>query len=58
MAGIVRNVKKVDTHYRVALPREWCSVGDNVYFEITKSGNLIIHKMKKEETTKDNSDNS
>ncbi len=53
MAGIVRNTKKVDNNNRVALPREWCTVGDVVYFEITKSGNLILHKMKNKETDKE-----
>lgn len=52
MAGIVRNIKKIDSHNRVALPREWCSAGESVYFEITKSGNLIIHKTKTETVDK------
>lgn len=55
MAGIVRSTKKIDTKNRVALPKEWCSAGETVYFEITKSGNLIIHKMKKETTDNENS---
>lgn len=50
MSGIVRNVKKVDNHCRVALPREWAKQGDEVYFEITKSGNLVVRKVKKEDT--------
>ena len=53
MSGIVRNTKTVDSHRRVALPREWANVGDVVYFEITKSGNLIVHKTKKEENNKE-----
>lgn len=58
MAGIVRNTKKIDSHNRVALPREWCEAGDVVFFEITKSGNLIIRKMKQGNTDKDVSNNS
>jgi len=46
--GIVRNIKKVDSHCRVALPREWAKQGDEVFFEITKSGNLVIKKVQKE----------
>ena len=53
MSGIVRNTKTVDSHRRVALPREWAEAGDVVYFEITKSGNLVVHKIKKEETDKE-----
>ena len=48
MAGIVRNTKIVDSHRRVALPKEWAIAGDEVFFEITKSGNLVVHKIKKE----------
>ena len=43
--AIVRNTKVVDSHCRVALPREWAKPGDEVYFDITKTGNLIIRKM-------------
>ena len=49
MAGAIKKVKRVDNHYRVALPREWANVGDDIYFEITKSGNLVLHKVKKQE---------
>ena len=55
MSGIVRNIKTVDSHRRVALPREWANEGDKVYFEITKSGNLVVHKIKKEELDKEGS---
>lgn len=55
MSGIVRNTKTVDSHRRVALPREWAKEGDVVYFEITKSGNLVVHKTKKEESDKESS---
>ncbi len=58
MAGIVRNTKKIDSHNRVALPREWCEAGEVVFFEITKSGNLIIRKIKAENSDKKISDNS
>lgn len=43
--AIVRNTKTVDSHCRVALPREWAKPGDVVYFDITKTGSLIIKKM-------------
>lgn len=43
--AIVRNTKTVDSHCRVALPREWAKPGDKVYFDITKTGNLVIRKM-------------
>ena len=56
--AIVRSVKKVDSKNRVALPKEWCAVGETVYFEITKSGNLVIHKTEKVKTDKEVSDNS
>ena len=49
---IVRNTKTVDSHRRVALPKEWACEGDIVYFEITKSGNLVVRKIKREETDK------
>jgi hypothetical protein len=29
----------------VALPREWATPGDEVYFDITKAGHLIVRKM-------------
>ncbi len=48
MTGIVRDTKTIDSRYRVALPREWANVGDEVYFEITKTGNLVVKKIKKE----------
>lgn len=56
--AIVRSTKKVDSKNRVALPKEWCAVGETVYFEITKSGNLVIHKAKTEEPNKETSSNS
>ena len=43
--AIVRNTKVIDSHYRVALPREWATPGDEVYFDITKAGHLIVRKM-------------
>ncbi len=43
--AIVRNTKVVDSHCRVALPREWAQPGDEVYFDITKAGHLIVRKM-------------
>lgn len=43
--AIVRNTKVIDSHRRVALPREWATPGDEVYFDITKTGNLIVRKM-------------
>ena len=47
---IVRDTKKVDSYFRIALPREWAKPGDEVYFEITKSGSLVVRKMNKEVT--------
>ena len=47
---IVRDTKKVDSSYRVALPRDWAKPGEEVYFDITKSGSLVVRKMKKEVT--------
>lgn len=43
--AIVRNTKVIDSNCRVALPREWATPGEEVYFDITKSGHLIIRKM-------------
>ena len=43
--AIVRNTKVVDSHRRVALPKEWATPGDEVYFDITKAGHLIVRKM-------------
>jgi len=43
---IVRNIKKIDDKKRVVLPSEWCQAGEEVYFEISKAGHLIIKKVK------------
>mgnify|MGYP003310298776 CR=1 FL=1 len=43
--AIVRNTKVVDKSNRVSLPREWAKPGEEVYFDITKAGHLIIRKM-------------
>lgn len=43
--AIVRNTKVIDSQCRVALPREWATPGDEVYFDITKAGHLIERKM-------------
>ncbi len=48
--AIVRNTKTVDSSCRVALPREWAKPGDEVYFDITKAGHLILRKMPKKES--------
>ena len=48
--AIVRNTKIVDSNYRVALPREWATPGDEVYFDITKAGHLIVRKMPKKKS--------
>ena len=43
---IVRNTKIIDSKRRVALPKEWCAGGEEVYFEISKAGHLIVKKVK------------
>lgn len=43
--AIVRNTKIIDSKCRVSLPKEWAKPGDVVYFDITKTGSLIIKKM-------------
>ena len=50
---IVRNTKIVDSHYRLVLPREWAKPGDVVYFDITKTGNLIVKKLEKKDGEED-----
>jgi len=50
---IVRNTKIIDSQNRVIIPKEWGKPGDVVYFDITKTGNLIIRKMEKTEEEKD-----
>lgn len=45
--AIVRNTKIIDSKYRISLPREWANVGDEVYFDITKAGHLVIKKVVK-----------
>lgn len=47
--AIVRNIKKVDSHNRVSLPREWIKPGEEVFFDITKTGSLIVRKIEKKE---------
>ena len=54
--AIVRNIKIVDSKFRVALPREWANKGDEVYFDITKAGHLIVRKMPKKQTKEINED--
>lgn len=47
--AIVRNTKIIDSKCRVTLPKEWAAPGEEVYFDITKTGNLIVKKMEKKE---------
>ena len=43
---IVRNIKKIDDRKRVVLPSERCEAGEEVYFDVTKAGHLIVKKVK------------
>lgn len=45
----MKAVKIIDTKNRVTLPREWGTSGEYVCFEITRSGNLLLRKVNKEE---------
>lgn len=53
MAGIIKASKVIDTKNRVTLPREWGRSGEYVCFEITKSGNLLLRKIKTESDNKE-----
>lgn len=50
---IVRETKTVDSKMRVSLPKNaGIKVGDVVYFETTRSGNIIIKKVESKENGK------
>lgn len=52
---IVREKRIIDSNYRISLPRNiGYEQGDEVYFELTKKGDLVIRKVKKKEDTDDN----
>ena len=47
---IVREKRMIDSNYRISLPRNiGYEQGDEVYFELTKKGDLVIRKVKKKE---------
>lgn len=51
--AIVRAIKEIDSRGRIKIPPETLQIlklkpGDKVYFEVTKSGSLVIRKAKEE----------
>lgn len=51
--AIVRTTKEIDSRGRIKIPPETLQAlklkpGDKVYFEITKTGSLVIKKAKEE----------
>ena len=51
---IVRETKTVDSKMRVSLPKNaGIKPGDVVYFETTRSGNIIIKKVESKENGKE-----
>lgn len=50
---IVRETKTIDSKMRVSLPKNaGIKPGDVVYFETTRSGNIIIKKVENKENGK------
>lgn len=44
---IVRETRKIDSKMRILLPRNsGLKEGDEVYFELTKKGDLVIRKVR------------
>lgn len=47
---IVRETRKIDSKMRIILPKNsGLKEGDEVYFELTKKGDLVIRKVRKKE---------
>ena len=43
---LIIKTRKVDSQYRISLPRDWANIGDEVSFSITNNGNLVVKKIK------------
>ena len=48
---LIIKTRKVDSQYRIYLPRDWANIGDEVSFSITRNGNLVGKKLKRKKKT-------